>query len=201
MIRNINSSWFLEHQDEIEAFVRSELNKKFTREQLMELYGPISGLNIKLVGELPEQPEKYLYLLWNDLLLTYDIYYYLDEQWVVLGQSNFEGPQGDPGPTGPIGPQGEEGPQGPQGPVGPEGPRGPVGPVGATGQQGNPGSSQDYPFELENSLSSTSTNKALTAAMGKVLYDRAVVLSQDDFDARSEAGTLERDKFYLTYKS
>ena len=47
---------------------------------------------------------------------------------------------------------------------------------GIKGEQGNPGSSQDYPFELENSLSG-GTNKALTAEQGKVLDGKVTQLS------------------------
>lgn len=50
---------------------------------------------------------------------------------------------------------------------------------GAQGQQGNPGSSQDYPFSLENSLLSTDTTKALTAAMGKILNDTKAGINSD----------------------
>ena len=57
------------------------------------------------------------------------------------------------------------------GATGPQGEQGEVGPQGEQGPQGNPGSSQDYPFELENNLVDGSTNKALTGAMGKQLKD------------------------------
>ena len=50
--------------------------------------------------------------------------------------------------------------------------KGETGLQGIQGPQGNPGSSIDYPFELENSLTSTDTTKALTAAMGKELNDK-----------------------------
>lgn len=59
---------------------------------------------------------------------------------------------------------------------------------GIKGEQGNPGSSQDYPFELENSLNG-GTSKALTAEQGKVLDGKVTQLGQ-------KVDELAQGKFY-----
>lgn len=64
------------------------------------------------------------------------------------------------------------------------------------GNKGNPGSSQAYPFELENSFSG-GTSKALTAEMGKTLYNRHIALSQEDYD---DLATKDPDVFYYIYE-
>ena len=56
---------------------------------------------------------------------------------------------------------------------------------GIKGEHGNPGSSQDYPFELENSLNG-GTNKALTAEQGKVLDGKVTQLGQDLYGGTEE---------------
>lgn len=58
--------------------------------------------------------------------------------------------------------KGKDGAQGPQGPQGKQGAQGPQGPKGDTGPQPS----------LSNSLTSTSTTVALTAAQGKALNDK-----------------------------
>ena len=59
--------------------------------------------------------------------------------------------------------------------------------------QGNPGSSQDYPFELENSLNG-GVNKALTAEQGKVLDGKVTQLGQkvDEIDEIVDATRRQR---------
>lgn len=67
-----------------------------------------------------------------------------------IALKNIKGEKGDTGEKGNTGLQGPQGPQGPQ---------------------GNPGSSQDYPFELENDPSVGGTAKAATAESVKTVYD------------------------------
>ena len=94
------------------------------------------------------------------------------------------GAKGDTGATGPQGPQGEKGDTGETGATGAQGPKGDTGATGATGpqgpkgDQGNPGSSVDYPFTLENSLTSDDPTKALAAPQGKVLEGEISQLRQ-----------------------
>lgn len=61
--------------------------------------------------------------------------------------------------------------KGAKGDTGSQGPQGATGPQGQKGDQGNPGSSIDYPFTLENSLTSDDSTKALAAPQGKVLKE------------------------------
>lgn len=79
-------------------------------------------------------------------------------------------------------------------------PRGEVGPMGPRGYQGNTGSSIDYPFELVNNLETDDPTKGLSAAMGKVLYEREVWLTEDEYFEMEEAGTLDPEKIYCTYE-
>lgn len=69
------------------------------------------------------------------------------------------------GATGEQGPQGETGAKGDKGDTGATGPQGPQGP------QGNPGSSVDYPFELENDPTVGGTTKAATAESVKTVHN------------------------------
>lgn len=64
------------------------------------------------------------------------------------------------------------------------------------GRQGNPGSTQDYPFQLENTFSG-GTNKALTAEMGKELYERHVSMTQAEYNALE---TKDPDVYYYLYE-
>lgn len=68
------------------------------------------------------------------------------------------------------------GAQGPQGPKGDQGVQGPKGDTGATGPQPS----------LSNSLTSTSTTTALTAAQGKVLNDKITSLLSGSDAAMTE---------------
>lgn len=74
--------------------------------------------------------------------------------------SGTPGPQGPVGPIGPTGAKGDKGDTGTQGVAGPKGDTGAVGPMPT----------------LNNTLTSTSTTVALTAAQGKVLNDLIVAL-------------------------
>lgn len=131
----------------------------------------------------------------------------------ATGPQGPKGDTGETGATGPQGPKGETGETGAAGPAGATGPQGPAGVTSAVvnvdntsgtpsatatvqdgvltinisgikGEQGNPGSSQDYPFELENSFNG-GVNKALTAEAGKLLFEGqsilGVVVKNEDF--------------------
>lgn len=107
---------------------------------------------------------------------------------------SFSGIKGNDGATGPQGHKGDTGETGATGPAGADGEDGADGKsayqiwldAGNQGTeadflaslQGNPGSSQDYPFELENSLNG-GVNKALTAEQGKVLDGKVTQLGQN----------------------
>lgn len=103
--------------------------------------------------------------------------------WVEKGKDGAQGPQGKQGNTGPAGTtptigsngnwylgatdtgkpsRGVQGPQGAKGEKGDTGAQGPQGPKGDTGPQP----------ALSNTLTSTSTTVALTAAQGKALNDK-----------------------------
>lgn len=70
--------------------------------------------------------------------------------------------------------------------------------------QGNPASTQDYPFQLENSLNG-GVDKALTAEQGKVLdgkitalKDSIVFLTEEEYE---NLANPDPTKIYMTYES
>ena len=107
-----------------------------------------------------------------------------NSKWVNAG--NIKGPQGEKGDTGEKGDAfryedfteeqlaalkgdtGEQGPKGDKGDTGEQGPKGDKGDTGEQGIQGEKGDTGPMP-ELVDSLTDTSTDKALTAKQGKIL--------------------------------
>lgn len=108
------------------------------------------------------------------------------------GATGSQGPKGDTGAQGPQGKQGNTGPAGTtptigsngnwylgatdtgkpsRGVQGPQGAKGEKGDTGAQGPQGPKGDTGPQP-SLSNTLTSTSTTVALTAAQGKALNDK-----------------------------
>ena len=123
----------------------------------------------------------------------------------IMGQRGSTGGIGPVGPAGNDGEKGDKGDKGDTGERGGTGPMGPVGVSSATvdvgqtsgtpsgsisvrsgildlflqgikGEQGNPGSSVDYPFELENTRFGGGTEKAWTAEQGKLLSQETLYL-------------------------
>lgn len=120
---------------------------------------------VSSVSELPDPGEETIgYLVGENLYL-----------YVGTGGDTLGGKYQNAGPF--RGPAGAQGAPGVQGSPGPQGPAGPQGPVGPQGPQGNPGSSVDYPFTLVNNLTEGGVDKALTAEMGKALYEGQTILT------------------------
>lgn len=89
----------------------------------------------------------------------------------LKGETGAKGDTGATGATGPQGAKGDKGDKGDTGATGATGATGPTGPQGPQGPQGNPGSSQDYPFELENDPTVGGTAKAATAESVKTVHN------------------------------
>lgn len=73
-----------------------------------------------------------------------------------------------------------------KGATGEKGATGATGPQGPQGLQGNPGSSQDYPFELENDPTKGGASKAATAESVKTIHNILIAPDQYTF----ELGTI-----------
>lgn len=87
-----------------------------------------------------------------------------------------------PGVAGPKGEKGDKGDTGPQGETGPQGVQGEVGPQGETGPQGEKGDTGDVTPELED-LVSTATTQASNAAASATSADAARALAETARDA------------------
>ena len=99
------------------------------------------------------------------------------------GIQGVRGPQGIQGEVGPRGLQGETGPAGPQGVQGERGPAGETGPVGPAGPQGEQGI-QGPP--------------GIQGPQGDPGVDANIVeLTQSEYDAMEQAGTLDPDTAYF----